>query len=127
MPETHNITQAYMEFQAVQIESVLNTHKAPIRVRGGTASPRWMQFLLQTAPGVRISRLRMLREELSLALGSADVQITRSGRQLALEVVRSDSRPIDLQSVLEQLDRLPPLTACLGLTADGRPLMLRLP
>ncbi len=69
----------------------------------------------------------MLREELSLALGSADVQITRSGRQLALEVVRSDSRPIDLQSVLEQLDRLPPLTACLGLTADGRPLMLRLP
>ncbi len=27
MPETHNITQAYMEFQAEQIEGVLNAHK----------------------------------------------------------------------------------------------------
>lgn len=46
---------------------------------------------------------------------------------MGLEAIHSNLRQIDLQSVLEQLDRLPPLTACLGLTADGRPLMLRLP
>ena len=45
-----------LEAKADAIEMVLHEHKAPARVTGGHVTPRWVQFLLQTNPGVKISR-----------------------------------------------------------------------
>jgi S-DNA-T family DNA segregation ATPase FtsK/SpoIIIE len=71
--------------------------------------------------------VRNLSEELALALGAGDVRVARAGESIAVEVPRPDAEPVRLLPLLHTLHSVPPLTACLGLTDDGRPLLLRLP
>ncbi len=121
------LTRNYLEFQADQIEAVLASHRVPARVQSGAISPRWMSFHITAAPGARISIVRNLSEELALALGAKDVRIAREGGTLAVEVPRPDAEPVNLVRMLRRLKHMPPVTACLGLAEDGRPLLLRLP
>jgi len=121
------LTRNYLEFQADQIEAVLASHRVPARVYSGAISPRWMSFHITAAPGARISIVRNLSEELALALGAKDVRIAREGGTLAVEVPRPDAEPVNLVRMLRRLKHMPPVTACLGLAEDGRPLLIRLP
>ncbi len=125
MPQ--QLTRNYLEFQADQIEAVLASHRVPARVYSGAISPRWMSFHITAAPGARISIVRNLSEELALALGAKDVRIAREGGTLAVEVPRPDAEPVNLVRMLRRLKHMPPVTACLGLAEDGRPLLIRLP
>jgi S-DNA-T family DNA segregation ATPase FtsK/SpoIIIE len=116
-----------LNFQADRIERVLASHRVPVRVHGGAVAPRWVRFLLTPALGARVSAVRNLSEELALALGAGDVRVARDGESIAIEVPRADAEPVLLLPLLRSLQNIPPLTACLGLTDDGRPLLLRLP
>ena len=120
-------TNDTLNFQADRIERVLASHRVPVRVHGGAVAPRWIRFLLTPALGARVSSVRNLSEELALALGADDVRVARDGESISVEVPRSDSEPVRLLPLLRGLHGLPPLTACLGVTDDGRPLLLRLP
>jgi S-DNA-T family DNA segregation ATPase FtsK/SpoIIIE len=62
-----------------------------------------------------------------MALGAEDVRVARDGESIAVEVPRADAEPVRLLPLLRSLTALPALTACLGITDDGRPLLLRLP
>jgi S-DNA-T family DNA segregation ATPase FtsK/SpoIIIE len=116
-----------LNFQADRIERVLASHRVPVRVHGGSVTPRWVRFLLTPAPGAKVSTVRNLSEELALALGADDVRVARDGESIAVEVPRADAEPVRLLPLLRNLPAVPALTACLGLTDDGRPLLLRLP
>ncbi len=120
-------TRQFLDSQADRIERVLASHRVPTRVHGGEVSPRWIRFHLAPALGAKIATVRNLSEELALALGAADVRVAREGEVLAVEVPRPDSEPVRLLPFMRSLVSLPPLTACLGLSEDGRPLLLRLP
>lgn len=120
-------TREYLNFQADRIERVLASHRVPVRVHGGAISPRWIRFLLTPAFGAKISTVRNLSEELALALGAQDIRVAREGESLALEMPRPDAEPVRLLPLLKSLVTLPPLSACLGLAEDGRPLLMRLP
>jgi S-DNA-T family DNA segregation ATPase FtsK/SpoIIIE len=122
-PPTHE----YLNFQADRIERVLASHRVPVRVHGGTVSPRWIRFLLTPALGAKVATVRNLSEELAMALGAPDVRVARDGEALAVEMPRPDAEPVRLLPLLKSLTSLPLLTACLGLAEDGRPLLLRLP
>jgi S-DNA-T family DNA segregation ATPase FtsK/SpoIIIE len=74
-----------------------------------------------------VSSVRNLSEELALALGAEDVRVARDGEAIAVEVPRADPQPVQLLDLLGAIGQAPPLTACLGLSDDGRPLLLRLP
>ncbi len=124
---TAPITRDYLNFQADRIEAVLASHRFPARVRGGDVAPGWLRFFVAAAPGVRISVVRNLSEELALALGADNVRVSRTGGDLAVEVPRPDPEPVALLPMLRGLSPLPAHTACLGLAEDGRPLLLRLP
>ncbi|MBI4771166.1 MAG: DUF87 domain-containing protein, partial [Chloroflexi bacterium] len=117
----------FLDFQADRIEHVLASHRVPARVHGGEVSPRWVRFHLSPAPGARIATVRNLSEELALALGAPDVRVARDGEMLAVEIPRPDAEPVRLLPFLRSLPFIPPLTACLGMADDGRPLLLRLP
>ena len=121
------ITREYLEFQSDRIERVLASHRVPVRVQGGTVTPRWIRFNFTPTLGAKIASIRNLTEELALALGAADVRLTREGESLALEVPRADAEPVRFLPLLRNLPALPPFTACLGLAEDGRPLLIRLP
>lgn len=120
-------TNDYLNFQADRIERVLASHRVPARVHGGAVSPRWIRFLLTPALGARVATVRNLSEELALALGAPEVRVAREGESLAVEMPRTDPEPVRLLTLMRGLDSIPRLTACIGLTDDGRPLLLRLP
>jgi S-DNA-T family DNA segregation ATPase FtsK/SpoIIIE len=116
-----------LNFQADRIESVLASHRVPARVDGGTVSPRWVRFNITPALGARIATVRNLSEELALALGAQDVRVARAGEELTVEMPRTDAEPVRLLSLMRNVANVPPLTGCLGIADDGRPLLLRLP
>jgi S-DNA-T family DNA segregation ATPase FtsK/SpoIIIE len=122
-----SLTRDYLNFQSDRIERVLASHRVPVRVHGGTVSPRWIRFHLTPALGARIATVRNLSEELALALGAQDVRVAREGESIALEMPRPDAEPVRLLPLIKSLGGIPPLTACLGLAEDGRPLLIRLP
>ena len=122
----HSLSQVELDTQSDRIERVLAAHRLPVRVAGGTVTPRWVRYTFTVAPGARLATIRGLTEELALALGAPAVRLAREGGALALEVPRADPAPVRLLPLLRGLPALPPATACLGLAEDGRPLLIRL-
>lgn len=118
-----------LEMKADQIEMVLHQYKAPGRVTGGNVTPRWIQFLLQTAPGVRLNRVESLSREIALALGSQTARVTTQGNAVRIDVPRTDPQPVKLLGLCGRIptERVPAGTALLGLADDGAPLLIRLP
>jgi len=118
-----------LESKADAIEMVLHEHKAPARVTGGHVTPRWVQFLLQTNPGVKISRVESLSREIAVALGAPNARVTTQGNAVRIEVPRTDPQPLKLFPLCARIppSRIPFGTAVLGLADDGAPLLIRLP
>lgn len=124
------LTRELVEFQSDRIEAVLASHRIPVRVHGGIISPAWIRFHFTAAPATKVSRIRGLSEEIALALGAPAVRIARDGEVLAIEVPRSDRQPMRLLPLMRKLagaNPIPPVTACIGLSQEGHPLLLRLP
>jgi S-DNA-T family DNA segregation ATPase FtsK/SpoIIIE len=118
-----------LEFQADRIEMVLQMHKIPARVTGGTVTPRWVRFQVLPAVGAKISKIKGLSEELAAALDASNCRVARRGAAVDVEIPRDDPQPVRLLPLSSQLEReeIPPLTAILGLAEDGVPLLIRLP
>lgn len=121
-----NLTNDYLNFQADRIERVLASHRVPVRVHGGSVTPRWIRFMVTPSMGARIASVRNLSEELAMALGAQEVRVEREGESLTVEMPRPDAEPVRLWSLMQNIGQLPPHTACLGVTDDGRPLLMRL-
>ena len=122
--------QRELEFQADRIETVLRLHRIEAQVTGGTVMPRWVRFQVLPGLGAKISRIRGLSEELACALGAAVCRVSRQGRVVAVEIPRPDPQPVRLLPLLRQCttqSSFPPVTATLGLSEDGAPLLVRLP
>ena len=118
-----------LEFQADRIEMVLEMHKIPARVTGGTVTPRWIRFQVLPAVGAKISKIKRLSEELAAALDTGNCRIARRGAAVDVEIARDDPQPVRLLPLYRQLEveEIPALTAILGLSEDGGPLLIRLP
>jgi DNA segregation ATPase FtsK/SpoIIIE, S-DNA-T family len=116
-----------LELQADRIEMVLRDHRAPARVTGGNVTPRWIQFLVQTAPGIKVNRVEALSREIALALGASNARISTHDGAVRIDIPRSDPQPVKLLPLLARLTQTPVGTAVLGLADDGAPLLLRLP
>ena len=125
-------SQQTLHYQADRIEMVLASHKVQARVTGGKVTPRLVRFQLMTPLGVRIKQVANLAEELALSLGAPSCRVYRQEGQVQVEVPRQEGQVVRLTELCQQLARggrraVPPVTAVLGLDADGVPLLLRLP
>jgi S-DNA-T family DNA segregation ATPase FtsK/SpoIIIE len=116
-----------LEHQADRIETVLASHRIPVRVYGGTVAPHAIRFQLLPPLGVKLSRIASLAEEIALALGADGCRIHRRGGTVEVEVPRDHPQPVHLLPLCQRLRGLiPPYTALLGLDGEGTPLLLRL-
>ncbi len=120
------ISREWLQHQADQIEALLAAHRLEGLVVGVQVSPRWVRFVMQLGLGTKINSIQNLSEELALALNAPGVRITRSSGSLALEVPLPSPQPIHLLSLLQDVPMLPPVTAVLGLSAEGEPYLLPL-
>jgi S-DNA-T family DNA segregation ATPase FtsK/SpoIIIE len=116
-----------LDYQANQIEQVLQNHRQPGRVTGGTVTPRWISYQLVPEAGSKVGRITKLSEEIALRLGASGVRISRKGAIIQIEVPREDAKAVGLLQLCRTLPDLPRQSALLGLGEDGSPLVLRLP
>ena len=116
-----------LDMQATRIEEVLERHRLPTRVWGGTVLPRFIRFYLVPQMGVRLSRIKALSEELALALGASSCRIARQGSSLHVEIPRNDPTNVNLLILCRRLGSIPPLCAALGVDQQGVPIIVRLP
>jgi len=116
-----------LEYQADQIEAVLASHKAPVRVTGGRVLPQLVQFDLSPAQGISVRQVQRHSEEVALALGVSNARVTRQGGSLFLQVPHPSPKPVHLLDLQRRLARVPLHTAILGMDETGAPLLLRLP
>ncbi len=118
-----------LDMQADRIEMLLQNYKAPARVTGGNVTPRWIQFLLQPAPGIKVNKVEALSREIAIALGAPTARVRTDGGAVKVEVPRADPQPVKLLPLCARLPqaRIPFGTAVLGLADDGAPLLVRLP
>lgn len=116
-----------LEYQADQIEMVLQTHRAFGRVVGGTVTPGWIRYQVVPALGTKVTAISKLSEEFALRLGAGAVRISREGANIHLEVPRADAQVVRLLPLCENLPEVPKQTAILGINESGMPLLLRLP
>jgi S-DNA-T family DNA segregation ATPase FtsK/SpoIIIE len=116
--------RTWLEYQADQIEALLAAHRHEALVVGVQVSPRWVRFLLRLGLGTRISSLENLSEELALTLEAFSVRIVRSAGSLAIEIPLPDPEPVHLLSLVQDVPMQPPVTAILGLSAEGQPYLL---
>lgn len=118
-----------LDMQADRIEMLLQNYKAPARVTGGNVTPRWIQFLLQPAPGIKVNKVEALSREIALALGAPTARVRTDGGAVKVEVPRADPQPVKLLPLCARLPQayIPFGTAVLGLADDGAPLLVRLP
>lgn len=121
-----NIDRYELNKQADQIEYVLGQHRIQGHVRGGTITPRQVQYEYVPSMGVRVNRVSRLAEEIAMALGSAAVRVNRKGDAIAIEVPRAKTEPIRLLPLCKKVGEVPPATALLGIDEDGHPLLLKL-
>ncbi len=118
----------HLDHQADTIDAVLAQHKVNGRVTGGTVTHRFIRFDLALMPGTKLNKVTALSEELALALRCSSVRVDRLGGGMVIDVPRKNAGVVRLLGLESQLhQRVPPLTAVLGLDAEGAPLLLRIP
>ena len=116
----------YLEGQSDRVETLLAAHRAPARITGGTVGPRLIRLFLNPAPHTRFATIQGLTDDLALALRAPSLRIGRGAEGVILELPNPHPRPVSLLTLLPEIAPLPPLTAMLGLTDAGVPLLARL-
>lgn len=121
--------QAELNQQADRIELLLQDHKVPARVTGGNVTPRWVQFWLQPAPGIKVNKVEALSHEIAIALGAPVARVKAENGVVKVKCHAMIRNSLNLTQLMARLpaNRIPLGTAVLGLAHDGAPLLVRLP
>ncbi|MBK6328542.1 MAG: DNA translocase FtsK [Chloroflexi bacterium] len=117
--------QHRIEIQSRQIERVFARHEMAAEVTGGVVGPRAYRYELQAMLTTGWDRLRDAAGDLKTALGVPDVAIRRADGRWQLDVAYKEEPPVALLDVLAMTPQIEPLTAVLGLSEDGRPVLVQ--
>lgn len=112
-----------LEVQSRQIEKVFNHHQLSAQVSGGQVQPRQIRFDLHAQLETGVELLKRLKADLLAVLGATLIQ---DDGGWSINVSRSDDVPVALLDLVPMLDDVPPVTAVLGLSEDGNPVICEL-
>jgi len=119
-------TTDLFQMQAQQIQTFLAQRGVNATVWRGTLTPRFIQFVLTVGPQTSPQDVRKLAEPLAMSLGVEDVNITREGATLRIDVPRSSPQAVSFPALLKHVGELPPYTGLAGMDMGATPLALRL-
>lgn len=114
----------HLEVKSRQIDRVLSERQVSAQVAGGRVAQRTIQFDLQGSLAAGKELLRDLSRELMATMGVADVKMLRDNGRLRLLVKPLDDGSVPLLSLLPYFDEMSPVTAVLGISDDGAPILL---
>jgi S-DNA-T family DNA segregation ATPase FtsK/SpoIIIE len=120
------VNSQMLNLQADKLEAVLNAHKAPGRITGGTVGPRHIRFFFNPAPHIRFASIKRLADDLALALRVPNLTVDRSTKGIVLAFNNPQPEKVEFQSLIERVVPVPASSVVLGLSDDGVPLLARL-
>lgn len=118
--------QHQLELQSKQIETVLSKNEVDAQIEGGYVEPRSIRFDLTSHLEAGLDKLRFLKQDILNVLGVAEVEIGQINGRWHLNIKRPEEPPVSFMDMLPLLSKLEPLTAVLGLSDEGAPILFRL-
>ncbi|MFD1392758.1 DNA translocase FtsK [Lacticaseibacillus jixianensis] len=127
--------QAQADWVAAQtklLNSALANFHVDAAVVANTVGPTVTQFQLKLAPGVKVSKITNLQDDLKLALAARDIRIEApipGHNTVGIEIPNLKPRPVMLKEVLAApvfQQAASPLTVALGVNLFGQPVVANL-
>jgi S-DNA-T family DNA segregation ATPase FtsK/SpoIIIE len=118
-----------LQAQSKLIEETLLSFGVKATVKNVTDGPSILRFELQLAPGIKVSKILALADDLALSLAAADVRIEApipGKAAVGIEVPKLNKTPVSLREMIESdvfQKAESPLTVCLGKDVAGTPIV----
>lgn len=115
--------------QTGQLNATLKAFHVDGSVVHQTVGPTVTQFEIQLAPGVKVSKITALIDDLKLALAAQEIRIEApipGKRTVGIEIPNAKPRSVALKEIVDSTafaQSLSPLTVALGIDLFGRPVV----
>ncbi|WP_455661142.1 DNA translocase FtsK [Pradoshia sp.] len=115
--------------QADLLDQTLEQFNVKAKVFAYYQGPSVTRFEVQPEPGVKVSKITNLSDDLKLSLAAKDIRIEApipGKRMIGIEIPNLRTRPVYLREVLEEnvfLQSESPLTTAVGLDISGNPIV----
>lgn len=120
------IGRVWLNRQADRIERTLSSLDLPVRVNGGNVREGRVRYHLTPLGSTQINELEGASSALATALGAQKIRVAREIGGLAMEVLGQPEEDLRLLPLMHAMGSLEPLTAVIGMSADGGPATLSL-
>jgi DNA segregation ATPase FtsK/SpoIIIE-like protein len=112
--------------QANRIEKLLSSLKLPTRVQGGEVGREHIRYHLAPIPEIPGFQIREIASKVAEAMGVYKVQMDEQEDGWVLDLPQEKDLYLRLLPLIEEFRNLLPLTAVMGIAANGKPLFLNL-
>lgn len=125
-PHVQAEDEEYIKRQREILATTLHNFNVNAEVIGAVRGPTVTRYEIQPAPGVKVSKITNLSDDIKLSLAARDIRIEAPipGRSaVGIEVPNEQSMPVYLRSVLESAafcEASSPLTVALGMDIGGK-------
>ncbi len=118
--------RAWLDQQADEIEQILADLSFPTRIQGGEVAQDRIRYHAAPMLAGELTDIRAMEENLSRAMGIPHIRLASDEEGLEIEIPRDGEADLRLLPMLHALGDLMPMSAVLGMTSDGHPLILNL-
>ncbi len=116
--------QAFLDRQADQIEATLSALAVPARVEGGVVKEDRVQYHLAPALGTQKDDLLRVADRFADGIGVDDLRVDQAQESITVEVPFQRATGLRLLPLLHAMGTLDSMSAAIGMTEDGHPLVL---
>ncbi|WP_274379441.1 DNA translocase FtsK [Alkalihalobacterium alkalinitrilicum] len=118
----------WLNQQGEILESTLQNFNVSAKVIHVTKGPSVTRFEIQPAPGVKVSKITGLTDDIKLCLAAKDIRMEApipGKHAIGIEVPNLKSTPVYLREILRRgvFQKGSPLTVALGLDISGQPIV----
>ncbi|WP_078555530.1 DNA translocase FtsK [Bacillus alkalicellulosilyticus] len=119
----------WIDQQARLLESTLDNFNVKAKVVHVTKGPSVTRFEIQPAPGVKVSKITGLLDDIKLSLAAKDIRMEApipGKNAIGIEIPNKISKPVFLREIIRRKEfqqQSSPLTVGLGLDIAGQPVI----
>lgn len=119
----------WIEEQTLLLNNTFTNFNVHAKVVNVTQGPSVTRYEVQPEPGVKVSKITNLSDDLKLSLAAKDIRIEApipGKHTVGIEVPNQSSRPVLIREILESdefKNSSSPLTVAMGLDISGKPIV----
>lgn len=128
-PRQPDNSHQWLEEKREILELTLANFNVQAKVVGVTKGPSVTRFEIQPEPGVKVSKITSLTDDIKLSLAAKDIRIEApipGKNAIGIEVPNDVSEPVVIREILRssEFQKNPsPLTVAMGLDIEGKPIV----